>query len=44
MQVHYACIAFFCACIALVPLPPYSQNHIEYGYKKEPLFRQHQSK
>lgn len=22
MQVHYACIAFLCTCIALVPLPP----------------------
>ena len=26
MQVHYACIAFFCARIAPVPLPPYSKN------------------
>ncbi len=30
MQVHYACIAFFCARIAPVPLQPYSKNY-EYG-------------
>ena len=34
MQVHYACIAFFCARIAPVPLQPYSQNY-EYGNKKK---------
>ena len=38
MQVHYACIAFFCARIAPVPLPPYSKKILEYGKKNEPLF------
>lgn len=38
MQVHYACIAFFCARIAPVPLPPYSKNFSNMAKKMNRCF------
>ena len=38
MEVHYACIAFFCARIAPVPLPTYSKNFSNMAKKTNRCF------